>query len=110
MNDYKNKLTTEQYYVTRKGGTEEPYSGKYCNYFKLGIYLCICCETPLFSSKSKIKTGGGWPDFKEALDSKLIKYVQEDKSNNSLEVKCNNCNSHLGHVFNDGPEPLGKRY
>ena len=104
----KNKLTEEQYFVTQKGGTEKPYTGQYCNFFRSGIYLCICCDVPLFHSKNKIKTGGGWPDFKEAIDSKLIKYIKED--NNTIEVKCNNCDSHLGHVFNDGPPPLNKRY
>ena len=107
MDKYKKKLTAEQYFITRKGGTEKPYSGKYCNYFKPGLYLCICCEIPLFSSISKIKSRGGWPDFKESLDSKLIKYVDDD---DNIEVKCNNCNAHLGHVFNDGPPPLNKRY
>ena len=104
-------LTSEEYHITREGGTEAPFSGKYCKFFDPGIYLCICCNTPLFSSDAKYDSGGGWPDFLSSLDENLIKYV--DKYSNEqkqIEVKCNNCDAHLGHVFNDGPPPLNKRY
>ena len=109
--DLKKILTTEQYHITQEGGTESPYSGEYCNYFETGTYFCICCNNPLFSSKSKFNSGGGWPDFYESIKPDAIKY----ESNHSegmerTEVKCNNCNAHLGHIFNDGPPPTGKRY
>ena len=111
MTSLKNKLTKEQFHITQEGGTEVPYSGKYCNFFQPGLYLCICCDTPLFSSKSKYKSGGGWPDFKSSINDKAIKYV-EDYSLGSkwVEVKCFKCDSHLGHVFDDGPPPNFKRY
>ncbi len=111
MNKLKNKLTKEQYHITQEGGTEQPFSGEYCNFFQPGIYLCICCETPLFSSKSKYDSGGGWPDFKSAIDEDLIKF-EEDFSlgYKRTEVKCFKCDSHLGHLFDDGPPPDFKRY
>ncbi len=111
MKNLKDKLTAEQFHITQEGGTEAPFSGEFCNFFQPGIYLCICCDTPLFNSESKYKTGGGWPDFKSAINENIIKYV-DDFSNGSkrTEVKCNNCDSHLGHIFNDGPPPDYKRY
>ena len=109
--NYKNTLTPEQYRITRKGGTEAPYTGKYCSLFDAGSYLCICCSTPLFNSDSKYDSGSGWPDFHETITEELIKYVDDFKSGNKqIEVKCNNCNAHLGHVFDDGPPPDFKRY
>ena len=79
--------------------------------FETGNYLCICCDTPLFSSNKKYESGSGWPDFHEALMDGIIKYV-DDFSNGikQIEVKCNNCDAHLGHVFDDGPPPNFKRY
>ena len=115
MNDikinYKKILTEEQYRITREGGTEAPFTGEYCNLFKPGNYLCICCNTPLFSSETKYDSGGGWPDFTNALMDGLIEYVDEFTSGQKqIEVKCKNCNAHLGHVFDDGPPPDYKRY
>ena len=115
MNDtevhYKKILTHEEYRVTRKGGTEAPYSRKYCSLFEAGTYLCICCGTPLFSSEAKYDSGSGWPDFNEALTEELIKYVNDFRSGQKqIEVKCNHCDAHLGHVFDDGPQHDFKRY
>ena len=111
MDNIKKKLTKEEFHITQEDGTEIPYSGKYCNFFQTGIYLCICCKNPLFSSNSKMNTGGGWPDFKNAINQKVIKYVEDfSLGNKRVEVKCNKCDAHLGHVFNDGPPPDYKRY
>ena len=108
---YKNILTPEQYKITREGETESPYTGKYCNIFDKGTYLCICCDTPLFSSHAKYESGSGWPDFSESIKKGVIKYTEElNHGVKQIEVKCNNCNAHLGHVFNDGPPPNYKRY
>tara|TARA_B100001029_G_C15029223_1_gene435751 strand:+ start:226 stop:573 length:348 start_codon:yes stop_codon:yes gene_type:complete len=109
--NYKNILTQEEYNITRKGGTEAPYSGKYCAFFEKGLYLCKCCNTPLFSSDSKYNSGGGWPDFTNAINKGIIDYIDDYSSGQKqTEVKCSNCNAHLGHVFNDGPPPNYKRY
>ena len=109
--NYKNILTPEQYRITQEGGTEAPFTGEYCTLFEPGSYLCICCGTPLFSSEAKYDSGGGWPDFHEAITEGIIQYV-EDISDSSArtEVKCMNCDAHLGHVFDDGPPPDYKRY
>ena len=113
MNDikYKKNLTPEEYRITREGKTEAPFTGKYCNLFKKGTYLCICCNTPLFSSKSKFNSGSGWPDFHSAIKKGILKFENDHSSGlKQIEVKCNQCNAHLGHVFEDGPAPYYKRY
>ena len=108
---YKSKLSDEEYRVARDGETEPPFSGKYCNLFDNGIYLCVCCETPLFSSNEKFDSGSGWPDFHKAIDDKKIKYVDDYSSGlKRIEVKCNNCDAHLGHVFENDPSTNHKRY
>ena len=109
--NYKNILTPEQYRIAREGGTESPHTGEYCNIFSNGTYLCICCNAPLFSSEAKYESGSGWPDFHEAITEGIIKYVNDYSSGTKqIEVKCNNCDAHLGHVFDDGPPPNCKRY
>ena len=109
--NYKKILTPEEYRITREGGTETPYTGQYCNLFEPGIYLCICCGTPVFSSEAKYDSSSGWPDFYEALTEGIIKYVEDFSSGQKqIEVKCKQCNAHLGHVFEDGPPPDYKRY
>ena len=115
MNDsktrYKDILTSEEYRVTREGGTEAPNTGKYCSFFEAGTYICICCGTPLFSSETKYDFESGWTDFTGTITEGIIKY--EDDFNSGLkqiEVKCNKCNAHLGHIFHDGPPPDYKRY
>ena len=109
--NYKDKLTPEQYRVTREGGTEVPFTGEYCTLFEEGTYLCVCCGTPLFSSEAKYDSGSGWPDFHEAITEGIINYVEDDSDGRTrTEVKCMNCDAHLGHVFEDGPPPDFKRY
>jgi len=108
---WKDKLTSFQYYVTREKGTERAFTGEYWNFFEKGIYSCVCCGTELFESDSKFASSCGWPSF---LDSKYINNIEfkEDNSHNMIriEVLCKKCGAHLGHIFNDGPKPSGKRF
>ena len=105
------KLTAEQFEICIKKGTEPPFSGKYLNTKTKGTYICVCCGNPLFFSNTKFDSGSGWPSFFNYLDENSI--VTQDDLSHSMkrtEVVCKNCNAHLGHVFNDGPEPTGLRY
>lgn len=108
---WKEKLTPEQYQVTRCCGTEPPFSGKYNKHYEQGLYNCQCCNSPLFSSKHKFDSGSGWPSFWNIYQTEAIKEIK-DKSHGMIriEVRCQHCDAHLGHVFNDGPEPTGLRY
>ena len=110
-NYWKDKLSSEQFYITRKGGTERPFSGKFLDNKENGIYVCVCCETKLFNSDKKYNSNSGWPSFTEPLSDHLIKSL-EDRSHFMVrtEVRCNNCDAHLGHVFPDGPGQNGLRY
>ncbi len=109
--EWKEKLTPEQYEVLRNKGTEAPYSGKYVSTTADGTYVCAACGTPLFSSKDKYDAGCGWPSFTAALEEKRI-IEKEDRSAGMVrtEILCAHCGGHLGHVFNDGPKPGGLRY
>ena len=108
---YKKILTPKQYRVTRQGATEPPFTGAYCTLFKKGTYLCICCRIPLFSSETKFDSGGGWPDFMSPISEDILKYVDDYTSGQKqIEVKCNSCDAHLGHMFDDGPPPNYNRY
>ena len=99
------------YTVTQKGGTEPPYSGKYYNFNEKGIFNCICCGISLFNSDDKYNSGSGWPSFTQPFKNDKIKYITDDSYGmKRVEVRCKNCDSHLGHVFDDGPKPLNKRY
>tara|TARA_X000000950_G_scaffold91945_1_gene115734 strand:+ start:611 stop:988 length:378 start_codon:yes stop_codon:yes gene_type:complete len=100
-----------RYLVTREGATEPPFSGEYNKKNEAGVYTCINCNTKLFSSKCKFDSGTGWPSFFNALSNSVIREI-EDNSHGMVrtEVQCSNCESHLGHVFNDGPKPSGLRY
>ena len=104
-------LSNEEFTVTKNKGTEPPFSGKYLNNKKSGIYSCICCNTDLFSSEHKYESHSGWPSFFDIIDSENLKLI-EDKSHgmSRIEVACNKCGAHLGHVFDDGPKPTNKRY
>jgi peptide-methionine (R)-S-oxide reductase len=109
--EWKNKLTPEQYNVCRLGGTESPFSGKWYKHKEPGTYTCVACGLPLFSSKTKFESGTGWPSFWEVVDSGAIKLVDDHSYNmHRVEVQCARCSSHLGHVFPDGPPPTGQRY
>jgi len=109
--DWKRELTTEQYEVTRRGGTERAFSGKYWDCKEDGTYRCICCDAELFGSDTKFDSGSGWPSFYEALDKNAIREVDDSSHGmRRTEVRCANCDAHLGHVFPDGPQPTGARY
>ena len=109
--EYKDRLTVEQFEVTRRKATERPFTGKYWNTFDKGSYICVCCNIELFSSTTKYDAGCGWPSFWDAIDPEKIK-TEEDLSlgMKRIEVMCANCDAHLGHVFPDGPDPTGIRY
>ncbi len=104
-------LSNEEFTVTQNKGTEPPFSGKYLNNKKTGVYSCICCNTNLFSSEHKYESYSGWPSFFDIINSENLKLI-EDKSHgmSRIEVTCNKCGAHLGHVFDDGPKPTNKRY
>ena len=108
---WKSILSEESYLVTRESATERPFTGKYWNFDKDGTYHCICCATPLFKSDTKFDAGCGWPSFFLPVDNQSIKEIEDNSFGMSrIEVKCTNCDAHLGHVFNDGPAPTGLRY
>lgn len=109
--EWKSLLTSEQYRITRKKGTEMSFSGELCSAHDPGIYACICCDTELFDSTIKFESGTGWPSFTQPIAENAIKY-EADKSlfMTRVEVMCNTCDGHLGHVFPDGPVPSKLRY
>jgi peptide-methionine (R)-S-oxide reductase len=109
--EWQQLLTPEQFYITRKKGTERAFTGEYCEAHEPGLYACRCCGTPLFDSRQKFESGTGWPSFTIPVKENVIKY--EDDSSfgmHRVEVMCNVCDGHLGHVFPDGPAPSGLRY
>lgn len=125
MVDYKNKpdsywkknLSPEAYKVCRTQGTEKAFSGKYDKFYEKGTYYCACCggDYPVFSSKAKFDSKSGWPSFWEPIDPTHVKLVKDTSLIHQflgarIEVQCARCESHLGHVFDDGPPPTGKRY
>ena len=109
--EWSDLLTPEQYLITRRKGTEPPFTGKYHNFKGKGDYTCICCGTHLFSSEAKYDSGTGWPSFWAPIAEDCVDTV-EDTSFGTFrtEVKCSACDAHLGHVFSDGPLPAGMRY
>ncbi len=109
--EWKKILTPDEFDILRKKGTERAFSGEYCEAHEPGLYACRCCGTPLFDSTQKFESGTGWPSFTESVKDNVIKYVS-DKSYGMVrvEVMCNVCDGHLGHVFPDGPAPTGLRF
>ncbi|MDH5380642.1 MAG: peptide-methionine (R)-S-oxide reductase MsrB [Cyclobacteriaceae bacterium] len=108
---WKEILTPEEFHITRKKGTERPFTGEHCEAIEPGKYSCKCCDTPLFDSTEKFDSRSGWPSFTQPVDPSSIKY-KKDQSFGMIrvEVMCNVCDAHLGHVFNDGPPPSELRY
>jgi len=108
---WREKLTPEQFHVTREKGTERAFSGQYWNHHGQGVYTCVCCNEPLFSSATKFESGTGWPSYTQPVAAAAV----SEEVDNSLfmrrvEVNCATCGAHLGHVFDDGPQPTGLRY
>ena len=109
--EWKRILTPEQYRVCRQKGTERAFSGEYWNTKEPGTYTCAACGKELFSSEAKFDSGTGWPSFWQPIGNDRIRYEQDNRLfTRRTEVLCSRCDSHLGHVFDDGPEPTGKRY
>lgn len=109
--EWKAQLTAEQYYITRQKGTERAFTGAYCEAHDPGKYSCICCDNLLFDADLKFESGSGWPSFTEPAKDNAIKY-EKDTSHGMVrvEVMCNVCDAHLGHIFPDGPPPTGLRF
>ncbi|NJB83689.1 peptide-methionine (R)-S-oxide reductase MsrB [Wenyingzhuangia aestuarii] len=109
--EWKALLTPAQFRITRMSGTEMPHTGAYCSSHDAGLYSCICCGNELFDSSIKFESGTGWPSFTQPVKDNAIKYIKDSTHGMiRVEIQCNNCDSHLGHIFPDGPEPSGLRY
>lgn len=109
--EWKAELTQEQFYVTRKEGTERAFSGKYNDFKGDGIFRCVCCGTALFDSKTKFNSGTGWPSFWAPIAKENVRDVRDNSMGMiRVENECARCGAHLGHVFDDGPRPTGLRY
>ncbi|MBW4648285.1 MAG: peptide-methionine (R)-S-oxide reductase MsrB [Kastovskya adunca ATA6-11-RM4] len=109
--EWQQQLTPQQFQVTRKKGTERAFTGEHHDRKETGVYKCVCCGNPLFTSETKYDSGTGWPSFWAAVSEDSVK-EEEDRAlfMRRTEVVCANCDAHLGHVFNDGPQPTGQRY
>lgn len=109
--EWRKILSEEEYFITRKKGTERAFTGAYCEAHEPGLYACRCCGTVLFDSRTKFESHSGWPSFTNAIMPDVIKYTKDTSYGMTrIEVECNVCDAHLGHVFPDGPPPTGLRF
>jgi peptide-methionine (R)-S-oxide reductase len=109
--EWRKQLAADAYQVTRHADTERPFSGKYWNNHQVGLYRCICCDTAVFDSQTKFESGTGWPSFWQPLSSvNIVESPDNSLGMRRVAVSCSLCDAHLGHVFDDGPKPTGKRY
>lgn len=109
--EWREQLTKDQYKITRKKQTEKAFTGRYWDNYSEGTYFCVCCDLPLFSSKTKFKSGTGWPSFYAPIKGIYVEEFSDyELGYKRTEVLCSRCDAHLGHVFSDGPKPTGLRY
>jgi len=109
--DWQQELTPEQYRIARQGGTEPAFTGKYYQHKGNGVYHCVCCDAPLFRSDEKYDSGSGWPSYWQPITpDALLELPDHSHGMTRVEIRCANCDAHLGHVFEDGPQPTGLRY
>ena len=108
---WKSQLTAQQYHIARQKGTESAFTGEYWNHKEDGVYRCVCCNLPLYSSLAKFDSGSGWPSFWQAINQGgVVSEIDQSHGMVRTELLCQNCGAHLGHVFDDGPDPTGLRY
>ena len=109
--EWREQLSPMDYQVTRQAATERPFSGRYWDHFEKGDYRCVCCGVKLFESDTKFDAGCGWPSYWQPVDDSMVERVRDTSHGMvRVEVRCQNCGAHLGHVFEDGPQPTGERY
>jgi len=109
--ELKKRLTAVEYDVTQNAGTERPFTGKYWNFFENGVYNCIVCNVPIFTSEDKFESHCGWPSFSNESFKGTVEYLSDySHGMTRVEIRCKNCGAHLGHVFEDGPLPTRQRY
>ncbi|NNE63273.1 MAG: peptide-methionine (R)-S-oxide reductase MsrB [Gammaproteobacteria bacterium] len=110
--EWRQKLSAQEYQICRQKGTEHPFTGEYCDNKRAGVYLCKCCGEELFDSQSKFESGSGWPSFDQPVNEEVIRFERDNSLGMvRVEVMCDKCGCHLGHVFEDGPaETTGQRF
>lgn len=108
---WRSQLTPQQYHIARQKGTESAFTGEYWNHKEDGVYRCVCCNLPLYSSLAKFDSGTGWPSFWQAINQgAVVSEIDQSHEMARTELLCQNCGAHLGHVFDDGPQPTGQRH